>query len=326
MQSTVVAPTTWGALYRNLLREAREIDELGFDSLWLAEHRFSYDGWCPQPLLAASAVAAVAPRLRLGTAVHVLPQHDALAVAEAVAELHARSGGRVDFGVGVGHHDTEFDGLGLRRRERGARLDEALDVLRLAWSGRQGTFAGKHFAYPSLKVADTPFEGSGPRLWLGGDSAPALRRIARRGAGAILPPKLSPEELATIRAKIRAEADLAGVSPGPVGVILNVWVDEDESNARRFASSAHEHYRERQIAWDWRTAKLLAEDPEEKLSRRARSLVVGSPKQVLERLIDYRDAGADLIVGIMYRDFTRRKLSSAVRLFASDVLPELRQA
>src|SRR5690349_20903408 len=103
MRSTARRPRAHTALYRELLIDARRVDELGFDSLWLGEHRTWYDGWCPQPVLAAAAVLATTSRLRVGTAIHLLPQHDpkrAALAAVTTAELFPH---RLELGVGLGY-------------------------------------------------------------------------------------------------------------------------------------------------------------------------------------------------------------------------------
>ena len=110
LQSTQAAPRNLPGSYAALPDDARRVEALGYDSLWLAEHRFWYDGWCPQPLVAIAAAAAATTRLRFGTAMLLLPQHppDAFArLAGSVAEL---SGGRLDLGVGLPQEHREDRG------------------------------------------------------------------------------------------------------------------------------------------------------------------------------------------------------------------------
>src|SRR5207253_3165092 len=77
MQSTAGAPASHSALYRHLPDDARLVEALGFDSMWFAEHRFWYDGWCPAPLVAAASAASATTSLGIGTSMVLLPPHDA---------------------------------------------------------------------------------------------------------------------------------------------------------------------------------------------------------------------------------------------------------
>src|SRR5688572_24080635 len=168
MQATAAAPAGWGRLYRDLLDDGRTIEALGFDAMWFAEHRFWYDGWCPQPLVAAAAVAGATERLRVGTAMLLLPQQDPHRIAGAAASLARLTDGRLDLGLGLGYRDAEFDGLGLERRHRGRLMDKGLDVLLADGGGAPGSY----------------------RIWIGGMARPAVERAGRRGLGILLPPTL----------------------------------------------------------------------------------------------------------------------------------------
>src|SRR4029079_18497510 len=113
-------------------------DELGYSGIFLVEHHFTGQSQVSASLNLLSYLAARTKRLRLGTAVVVLPWHNPVLLAEQVATLDLLSGGRVDFGVGKGYRDSEFDGFAIPKAEATERFDECLDILRKAWtsSGR----------------------------------------------------------------------------------------------------------------------------------------------------------------------------------------------
>src|SRR6187455_2283302 len=81
LQSTAAVPAGWPSLYAGLQAEAAFVESAGFDSFWLAEHHFWYDGWCPEPVVAAAAALGATTRLRVGTALHVLPLRDPVRAA-----------------------------------------------------------------------------------------------------------------------------------------------------------------------------------------------------------------------------------------------------
>ena len=108
----------WPELYESGLRFAEEAEALGLDEVWLTEHHFADDGYCPALLPVAAAIAARTTRIRIGTKVVLLPFHNPLRLAEDVAVVDVLSGGRIDLGVAAGYRHEEFAGFGIDRRER----------------------------------------------------------------------------------------------------------------------------------------------------------------------------------------------------------------
>jgi alkanesulfonate monooxygenase SsuD/methylene tetrahydromethanopterin reductase-like flavin-dependent oxidoreductase (luciferase family) len=178
-------PADFEQLYADLLADARLVEELGFHSLWVAEHHFSPDGWCPAPLVAAAAVLGATTRLHVGTGIHLLPLYDPHSALAQVRWL-ARDG-RFEHGVGLGYRAAEYEGYGLSLKERGRRMDAALEVFR-----------------------DSPAP-----IWVGGMAERALARAARFGANLLLPSTLRLDQVARA-----AEA-----ATGRVAVMKYAWPD-----------------------------------------------------------------------------------------------------
>src|SRR3954454_9425954 len=127
MRSTPAFEGAFPQLYADLVTDAQFAELLGFHSLWVAEHHFSPDGWCPAPLVAAASVLGATTTLRVGSGIHLLPLYEAERALAEVDWLHRLSGGRFDHGVGIGYRAAEYDGYGLSRRVRGRRMDAALE-------------------------------------------------------------------------------------------------------------------------------------------------------------------------------------------------------
>lgn len=146
-------------------------------SEWL--HRYGHDELDPFTGLAFAAAATT--RLRVHTHIVNLSYRQPFITAKAAATLQVLSGGRLILGVGVGYQSGEFEALGADFVRRGARADEALEVLRRTWSGGPITFDGSDFSARSVEprpVPDPP-----PTLWVGGGSERAVQRAARWGDG-----------------------------------------------------------------------------------------------------------------------------------------------
>ena len=114
---------------------AQTADRLGFDSIWCAEHHFSTYGYLSRPLMFAIHLAAQTERIRVGSAVVVLPLHHPLIVAEEIATADLLSGGRLDVGLGRGYQRYEFERLGQTLDQSRERFDESVDILLKAFAG-----------------------------------------------------------------------------------------------------------------------------------------------------------------------------------------------
>jgi alkanesulfonate monooxygenase SsuD/methylene tetrahydromethanopterin reductase-like flavin-dependent oxidoreductase (luciferase family) len=153
----------------------------GWDSVWLTEHHFIDDGYTPSPLVIAAAIGARTTRMRIGTNLMVLPLHDPVRIAEDAATVSLLTGGRFDLGVGGGYRQVEFDQFGRDVRHRPSLMEEAVEIIRRAWSGEKVDFHGKRFDVNNLRI--TPAPEHAPKLLLGGLSAPAMARAASIGDG-----------------------------------------------------------------------------------------------------------------------------------------------
>lgn len=283
LQSTHAAPANLPTSYARFLDDARRVERLGFDSLWMAEHRFWYDGWCPNPLVAIAGAAAATDRLRFGTAMLLLAQHDPGRFAREVGTLVRSAPGRIELGVGLGHRDAEFDGLGLRRNRRGARMDVALAALD--------------------DLADAP------PIWIGGMAPAALERGAVRGTGFVLPQTLYPTEVSTYSATIRGHAEQAGVTPGPIGMVKDCWVTGPGTPGEaEIRERFRRHYREEAGAW-WvlkgdSTGFQRPELLDRQLERVYETAIIGPPDEVVASLSELRDVGVDLVTLRFWFDVT----------------------
>ena len=129
-------------IYAESLEQIRVGEDLGFDSVWLAEHRFTAYGEMPDTMVFAAAAAAVTTRVRIGTAVVVLPFHNPIRLAEQVAMVDVLSGGRLDFGVGRGYQAGEYRGFNIPMDESRTRFEEVLDICVGLWTQDGFSFDG----------------------------------------------------------------------------------------------------------------------------------------------------------------------------------------
>jgi alkanesulfonate monooxygenase SsuD/methylene tetrahydromethanopterin reductase-like flavin-dependent oxidoreductase (luciferase family) len=156
------------ACYENMLHWAQTADGLGFDTMWLTEHHFQYEGYEVVPNLVQFGLhlAGQTRRLRLGQMFNVVPQWHPLRLAEDFATADILTGGRMEFGVGRGTVPREAMTLGSvvasgdNEMSRNANevnweiFEEAMEVIRLAWTRERFSFSGKHFVFPPPGIPD----------------------------------------------------------------------------------------------------------------------------------------------------------------------------
>ena len=294
--------------YRAFADDAILAEELGFHSIWSAEHRIWYDGWCPAPLHALARVAGVTTRLRLGTAVLLVPQHDPLWLARSAAVLDRISQGRLDLGIGLGHRDVEFDALGLRRDRRGRRMDEALGVMADVWSGARGD--------------DPPAQRPGPQIWIGGMAPQAFERAGAGGHNVLLPQTLTPDQ---IRMAVATLHDFPGWT-GTVGVMRDLWIETDPARVPEMRRRLKHGFTE-EAGWWVLKGRPAFEVPDalgRQLDRVAGAALIGGPDEVADGLRSVLEAGAEFLCLRIHLDMTEHaELREQMRCVAAELPPRL---
>jgi probable F420-dependent oxidoreductase len=178
---------SYDRLYGEILEQISWCEDNGFDDVWLSEHHFIEDGYLPSILPVAAAIAARTKRIRIASGVLLMPFHNPVRLAEDIAVVDVISGGRLELGVGVGFKHEEFEGFGVPFKERGARTNQSLEIIRRLLSGETITFKSEFFDLNKVKVTPEPIQKPHPPIWLGGFTSAALRRAARYGDGFTVP-------------------------------------------------------------------------------------------------------------------------------------------
>jgi probable F420-dependent oxidoreductase len=212
-------------------RFARTVEEIGYDHIDIFDHvvmGYPMEGRPPGPYAAQmpileafilmSHIAAVTSRIGLGTEVLVLPQRHPTLVAKQVSTLDTLSGGRIRLGVGVGWQESEYEALGENFKDRGKRMDEAIELLRAYWGDERVDFKGTYYPMTAMAMEPKPPQGRKLPIWVGGLSEAAFRRAGKYGDG-WLASRVT--DAASARASIDAihrAAEAAGRDPSSIGL------------------------------------------------------------------------------------------------------------
>ena len=226
--------TTYNYSPQDMLALAAHADRLGFECLWFGEHYVipeAYGSSHPtrtghasesaiispsiriyDPWFLLGAVAGATRRLKVGTAICIVPMNNPLILARHTVTAHDISGGRFLLGTGAGWLKEEFEAVGVPFNERGARLDETIEILKKAWAGGFFSHSGKHFAFESLQISPHPVKVP---LVCGGNTGPALRRVAEVADAWINSAMVTREEALELRGVIERERQARGTASRP---------------------------------------------------------------------------------------------------------------
>ncbi len=289
---------------RRLRAVAERAETLGFAGLWVAEHLLRapliYGVSFLSPLSVLAHLAARTQRIRLGTAILVLPLRDPVVLAKELATLDLLAEGRLALGVGTGWDAHEFESVGVPLRERGSRTDEALALLRRLLTEERVTFAGRHHRVRDVTIDPRPPRF--PEVWVGGGSkmadpdaadrpamAPAVLARIRREADVWV---TRPTDEALILSDIgQVRAACAGRERGPLRLGHFNFVHVVDTRDREEATRAQRPHYERVMGAHRPPAALEA------------CYLMGTPAEIVERLCRLRRAGVtEFILGPLTSD------------------------
>jgi len=336
MQSPRTHPRSFAQMYAEVLEHAVEAERLGFDGFGLTEHHFWYDGYCPSLLPVLGAIARRTRRIKLVPCALLLPLHDPLDVAAQAAVVDQLCRGRLNLAFGYGYREEEYDGFGLEKKARGARVSEAVEVLRRAFAEERLSFHGRFYSYDDVQVPDKPFQKPHPPMWLAGGSQTATaRRAGRLGLNYWVPGVALPlARAAELVAEYRQAAREAGVAAHGlrIAVATDVAIAESRAEAERIvAEDVLPVYAEQLVAFGFirdADGKPLRELPPDHpiFQVLLESFIVGTPDEVIAGIERYRALGFDVFMPrLVEANFRGERIRGEMQLFAEHVAPHFRK-
>jgi probable F420-dependent oxidoreductase len=308
----------------DFVRIAREAERLGYDAVWGNDHvtaaPYVRAKWQEPPnfyevFVTLATVGAHTARIRLGTAVLVLPLRDPVLVAKQAATLDRLTGGRLILGVGIGAYREEFLAQWPRLTgvRRGDLLDEGLAALRLLFTERVASYAGRHVAFDKVELFPKPLQQPFP-IYVGGHNEAAVARAARLGQG-WLPGWRPFAEVKARTALLRRLTAEAGRDPKEVEAAVQFTLmlgrTPEEASARYRRTGMVQH--RRSLAYTGRDPALAEENN-----------LIGSPASVLDKVRALADAGVDHVCAMQLPHDTVSEMLEDLEWFAREVIRPFR--
>jgi alkanesulfonate monooxygenase SsuD/methylene tetrahydromethanopterin reductase-like flavin-dependent oxidoreductase (luciferase family) len=334
------------AVYRHELAMADLAEPLGFDSIWAAEHHFTQYTMCPNVAQFLTYIAGRTKRVKLGAMAYIVPWHDPIRLCEEISVLDHTSGGRAILGFGRGLGRVEFDAFRLDMNESRGRFIEYTEAILEALETGVIEYHGKYLDQPRAAVRPAPFRSFRGRAYAAAVSPESARIMARLQLGVLI---IAQKPWETTRSELAMYRDLykelnATEAPKPI-VASFIACHEDESVAkemmetyiRGYSRSALEHYEfdNAELAnikgyeyYGGLSKNIRKHGIEAFVNFLAELQIYGTPKQVFEKIMDYQSMAdsAGQIGVFSYGGMPHEMARANVKLFASEVLPKLKEA
>ena len=303
---TEPASSAWRPSIDEMRQLVERVDRGGYDSLWVGDH-IAFHIAIFDPLLQLAQAACFSRRLIFGTGVYLVPLRHPTPVAKQVATLDHLTEGRFIFGVGVGgEFAKEFEACGVPVKERGARLEEGLAVMRKLWSGQPASHHGRFFRFDGVTMQPPPRQPGGPPIWCGGRQDAALSRIGRMTDGwmsYVVTPEMYRQGLEKIAAAAAESNRVFDKGFGTAHLLFTCVDDTYEQALDKATVSLSQRY-----GMDFRKAAQ-------------RYCALGPPQRVVESILRFHDAGARHVILDFVGPYEER--DRQIERFAAEAMPLL---
>jgi alkanesulfonate monooxygenase SsuD/methylene tetrahydromethanopterin reductase-like flavin-dependent oxidoreductase (luciferase family) len=227
-------------VFAEVTEQTRLADELGYAIAWFAEHHFSNYCLCASPLMMVAHCAPITKRIRLGTAVVVLPLYNPARLAAEIALADALSNGRLMLGIGAGYQPYEFERFGIDIRDNLEMTQEFCEILDLAFKQDFFSYCGKHYQLPDTHVPARPVQKPVP-IYIAGHTEAMFRAAARRGYRVLSSGRVAGEALLAEQYRVISDAFAAeGVPLANAYITVNRFchITDSKEEGLRFAENA----------------------------------------------------------------------------------------
>src|SRR5437773_610629 len=279
-------------VFAEVAEQTRLADRLGYHTAWFAEHHFSNYCLCASPLMMVAHCAPITEKIRLGTAVVVLPLYNPARLAAEIATADALCGGRLSLGIGAGYQPYEFERFGVDIRANLEMTEEFCEILDLAFANDFFRYDGKHYQIPQTHIPARPVQQPVP-LYVAGHTDAMFRQAARRGyrvlsSGRVGGAKLLAEQYEVIKGAFAAEG--APLANAHITVNRFCHITDSKEEGRRFAENARyqsrlaSSLRRRQEVMQGTQLVDVPFPDEPPLDKIHRDLLIGDVETVAEKL------------------------------------------
>jgi alkanesulfonate monooxygenase SsuD/methylene tetrahydromethanopterin reductase-like flavin-dependent oxidoreductase (luciferase family) len=328
-------------VFRTELEQIEKAEELGFDGVWLAEHHFQWYGIATDLMVIAGWVAARTQRIRIGTAIVVLPFHNPIRLAEQAATVDLMSSGRLDFGVGRGYQAAEYGGFGISMDESKVRFAECMEVLLKAWTEESFSYDGQYTQVRDVTLLPKPLQKPHPPIYVASWMTPeTIKYAAEMGFPILAPAGLASDQIKTNYQLYRETLKSLGKSTANLELpaLVHIYVDENEERGQQVGLEHSMRYgaslvtlgtpmqKGGQLSRDYENYREFGEAGRVVRENRQELMLFGNPDTVAKKIKWMRDElGVNYVMCWMNMGgLEHARVLKSMSLFANEVMPRFR--
>jgi alkanesulfonate monooxygenase SsuD/methylene tetrahydromethanopterin reductase-like flavin-dependent oxidoreductase (luciferase family) len=297
----------------------------------LSTQHFEESGILPSPFVACSFIAAHTKKIRLGPGILLFPLgYNPIHVAEDGAVFDILSNGRLNLAMGQGFRKEEFEGFGIERKERRARVREGATIIRKLWTEDHVDYEGQFWQLDDVSLTPKPLQKPNPPIWISGEKESAVRLAGQVGDGWFADPK---QPLSIIRKNAQAfheEYRKAGRDPkrAQIGIWREFYVSDSDKKAWDEAGKMMREEFAKYLAWEHLVddeGNIIPPDRTDLLDDLVKDrFVVGGPESCIEALKQYKELGiTHFVAHIQFVGLPTELVQKSMRILMEEVAPHV---
>ena len=321
-------------VFEDVESSVRIAEQIGFQTAWFAEHHFNNYSLCPSPLMAVSYFAAITSRIRLGTAVVVVPFYQPMRLLQEIGLADVMCNGRLVLGLGSGYQDYEFQRFDVGIETGIERTLEMLDLIEIAFTQEQFEYHGKHYDFPPTQFAIKPLQAPMPEIWVAGlmSRSEVQERVARSGYVPMLTPSWKPmSSIEKARDEYRQLFRSVGRDPQrmPLGLMRFVHVTNSKAEAEeaarraRYSSRVSLSLRKDYARFDGIYAQDIESEKEPPLDEMMQNYVIGDAEHCIEKILEDHDCmgHSHMLVNVQLGGIPTDRVHRTLDALGEDIIP-----
>jgi alkanesulfonate monooxygenase SsuD/methylene tetrahydromethanopterin reductase-like flavin-dependent oxidoreductase (luciferase family) len=321
----------------NAVEQTVAAEAAGFGTAWYAEHHFNNYSLCPSPLMMVAHCAGLTKRIRLGSAVCVLPLYHPARLLGEIGFADTVSGGRLDLGIGSGYQQFEFDRFGVDLNDSHALFAEFYDILHAGMQERIFSYSGKHLKIPPTSIAVRTVQTPMPPVWVTSGHPENLGRAIRDNHNLFVTALLNGiDAIKALRERLEGIAAKEGrsIDSTRFGFLRCGYASDNENEIMSYLDNARFQRRlseslkfRRAQSDDGYLMKEEAGPNDMSLETMRENLPVGSVNQVIDRMLEEISILKPTHIALQTQlgDFEQRAMLRQIELWGSKIIPAIRR-
>lgn len=322
----------------NSIEQTVVAEQAGFNNAWYAEHHFNNYSLSPSPLMMVAHMAAKTQRIRLGTAVCILPLYQPARFLAEVGFVDTVSNGRLDLGVGSGYQEFEFERFGVNIAESGAIFNEFLDILPMGLSQKIFDYEGKFLKVPPSSIAVRCVQSPMPPIWITSGNPVTLGRGVREGHNLFVTALLNGNEAITeLRGRMEKVASDNGRDLDEdvkFGFLRCAYASDNQSEINAYLDCARFQRRiseslkfRRAQSDDGYMVKEVPSATDPTFEQLRKNLPVGSVNQVIDKMLEEISILRPKHIALQTQlgDFDQKTMLKQIELWGEKIIPAIKK-